>query len=206
LAASLRASGASRQLITVEASSYATTAATVTLWQRPTTASCWVAVAGPWPAVIGATGFSDHHHEGDDSTPTGIYGIGAVMYGNAPNPGVHEAYHLLQCGDWWDEDPTTPAYNTFQHVTCGQPPPFGGGSEALWTETAAYPSFAVIDYNTDPAVPYAGSAIFIHAEIGSPTAGCVSLPLGELDQLLRWIDQAAGPLIVMGPSSEIARF
>lgn len=128
------------------------------------------------------------------------------MYGNAPNPGVRYSYHQLQCGDWWDEDPTSPEYNTFQHVACETPPPFGGGSEALWTETQAYPSFAVIDYNADPVVAGAGSGIFIHADIGSPTAGCVSLPLGELDQLLGWLNPGASPLVVLGPSSEIARF
>jgi L,D-peptidoglycan transpeptidase YkuD (ErfK/YbiS/YcfS/YnhG family) len=165
-----------------------------------------VPVAGPWGAVIGAAGFSDHHMEGDNTTPTGYYGIGPVMYGNQPNPGVQEQYVQLTCGDWWDEDPTTTNYNTFQVVPCGQAPPFGGGSEALWTETAAYPSFAVVDYNTDPVIAYRGSAIFIHAEIGVPTAGCVSLPLADLDQYLRWVDPADDPAIVMGPSSEITTF
>jgi L,D-peptidoglycan transpeptidase YkuD (ErfK/YbiS/YcfS/YnhG family) len=188
----------------VSASSYSTTYATLTAWQRQ--GSCWVGVFGPWTARLGADGFSDHHVEGDNTTPTGAYGIESVMYGNAPNPGVRYAYHQLVCGDWWDEDPTSPNYNTFQHVPCGQQPPFGGGSEALWTETTAYPSFAVVEYNTDPVVPGAGSAIFIHADVGGPTAGCVSLPLGELDELLRWLNPAAGPLIVMGPVSEVERF
>jgi L,D-peptidoglycan transpeptidase YkuD (ErfK/YbiS/YcfS/YnhG family) len=76
----------------------------------------------------------------------------------------------------------------------------------LWQETTAYPSFAVIEYNTDPVVPGAGSAIFIHADVGGPTAGCVSLPLTELDQLLRWFSPTDAPLVVMGPESEIARF
>lgn len=128
------------------------------------------------------------------------------MYGTASNPGVHYPYHQLVCGDWWDETTSSPEYNTFQHVPCGEAPPFGGDSEALWTETVAYPSFAVVRYNTGPVVPGAGSAIFIHADIGSPTDGCVSLPLDELDDLLRWLDPASSPLVVMGPSSEIESF
>jgi len=160
----------------------------------------------PAPARLGANGFSDHHVEGDPTTPTGSYGIGPTMYGNAPNPGVEYAYHALVCGDWWDEDPASPAYNNFQHVPCGQTPPFGGDSEALWEETTAYPSFAVIEYNSSPVVPGAGSAIFIHADTGGPTAGCVSLPLPDLDTLLRWLQPAASPLVVMGPDSEIDRF
>jgi L,D-peptidoglycan transpeptidase YkuD (ErfK/YbiS/YcfS/YnhG family) len=167
---------------------------------------CWQAVAGPWPARIGFNGFSDHHREGDGTTPNGRFGIGPVVYGNAPDPGSAPAYRQLVCGDWWDEDPTSPAYNTFQHVPCGQRPPFGGASEALWTETAAYPSFAVIQYNAHPVVPYAGSAMFVHADTGTATDGCDAVPLLDLDYLLGWLNPAASPTIVMGPDSEIDSF
>ena len=199
-ASQLASTGGAQQLITVEAPAADTTVATVALWQRD--GRCWEPAGGPWTGDIGYSGFSAHHREGDGSTPIGEYGISAQFYGNSPNPGVHGAYHQLACGDWWDEDPTTAAYNTFQHVACGQKPPFGGGSEALWTETTAYPSFAVVEYNTDPIVPYAGSAIFIHADVGGATDGCVSLPLGELDQLLQWL-QPGEALIAMGPTSVI---
>lgn len=87
-------------------------------------------------------------------------------------------------------------------MACGATPPFGGGSEALWQETTAYPSFAFVEYNAAPAVPGAGSAIFIHADVGGPTDGCVSLPVGELDRLR----PAEAPLVVFGPSAEINRF
>lgn len=200
----LASTGSARQLITVEAAGYGTTHATLQTWQQ--SGSCWTAVAGPWTARIGQNGFSDHHVEGDAASPTGIFGIGPVIYGNAPNPGVQETYHQLVCGDWWDSDPTSPDYNTFQHVPCGTTPPFGGGSQALWTEPVQFPSFAVIDYNTAPAIPYNGSAEFLQADTGSATDGCVALPLAQLDQVLRWIDPADSPAIVMGPASEIASF
>jgi L,D-peptidoglycan transpeptidase YkuD (ErfK/YbiS/YcfS/YnhG family) len=204
LASRLASTERATQLITVDAATASTTSATVTLWSR--TSGCWTIAGGPWSGRIGGTGFSDHHREGDQSTPTGVYTIGPIMYGNAANPGVRYSYHSLVCGDWWDEDPSSRTYNTFQHVACGQKPTFGGDSEALWQETVAYPSFAVIDYNTAPIVSGAGSAIFIHADVGGPTAGCVSLPVGELDTLLRWLQPAASPLIVMGPDAEIDRF
>lgn len=188
----------------VDASTYGTTYAQLSAWQRQ--GSCWIAVLGPWTARIGINGFSDHHVEGDDTTPTGDYHIGSVMYGTSPNPGVQYPYHQLVCGDWWDEDPSSPQYNTFQHVACGETPPFGGDSEALWQETTAYPSFAVIDYNTSPVVPGAGSGIFIHADIEEATDGCVSLPLAELDDVLRWLKPGAFPVVVMAPDSEIDNF
>jgi L,D-peptidoglycan transpeptidase YkuD (ErfK/YbiS/YcfS/YnhG family) len=192
------------QLVTVEAPTSATINATVELWQRQ--GSCWVDAGGPWAGFIGANGFSDHKREGDNTTPIGIFSISPITYGNEPNPGVRGTYHQLVCGDWWDEDPTSPAYNTFQHVACGTKPPFGGGSESLWTETAAYPSFAVVNYNVHPIVPYAGSAIFVHANIGGPTAGCVSIPLPYLDQMLRWLDPAEEPMIAMGPASVLSQY
>jgi L,D-peptidoglycan transpeptidase YkuD (ErfK/YbiS/YcfS/YnhG family) len=128
------------------------------------------------------------------------------MYGISPNPGTKYPYHRLVCGDWWDEDPTSPQYNTFQHVPCGRAPPFAGASEALWTGTAAYPSFAVIEYNTKPVVAYAGSAIFVHAQYGAPTSGCVALPRAPLDTVLRWLTPGLQPAVVMGPAPEITRF
>ena len=54
--------------------------------------------------------------------------------------------------------------------------------------------------------PGAGSAIFVHADTGAPTAGCVALPRGDLDRLLHWLSPASSPLIVMGPDNEISRF
>ena len=159
------------------------------------------------PAVDGVNGWlpGSSRTEGDGTTPEGLYGIGPTMYGTDPDPGTQFAYHQLVCGDWWDEDPASPTYNTFQHVACGATPPFGGDSEALWTEGNAYPSFAVIDFNTPPAGPY-GSAIFLHADIGAPTDGCVSLPLSDLDAVLRWLNPALHPVIVMGPDAVIRSF
>lgn len=211
LARSIANTYSARQLVTVESSGYATDVATVTLWQK--SGSCWVLAAGPWSGFIGYNGFAPpgQKHEGDGRTPTGIYGFGPVIYGNAADPGVHEAYHRLVCGDWWDEDPSSAQYNTLQHWDpCNTQPPWANGSEALWTETTPYPgpypSFAVIDYNTNPIVKGAGSAIFLHASLGHGTAGCVSVPLPDLDTFLRWMEPSQDPLIVMGPASEITRF
>lgn len=208
LASSIANTYSAHQLVTVETSSYSTDVATVTLWQK--SGSCWQLAAGPWSGFIGYNGFADHKQEGDGKSPTGIYGFGSVIYGNAPNPGVHEAYQLLDCGDWWDEDSSSPTYNTFQDLQsnpCDTNPPFNNGSsEKLWEETTAYTSFAVVDYNTSPIVKGAGSGIFLHASTGGGTAGCVSVPQSDLDWFLRWMEPSQDPLIVMGPASEITRF
>ena len=128
------------------------------------------------------------------------------MYGVAPDPGAHFAYHRLVCGDWWDEDPGSPDYNTFQHVACGTRPPFAGASEALWRSARAYSHFVFVEYNTSPAVAGRGSAIFIHVEIGHPTNGCVSLSPAGMLQLMRWLRPSASPLVVIGTAAGIAGY
>ena len=178
------------QLVTVQSSGGTT--ATVGMWRR--SGRCWRRVAGPWAADLGRSGLSSHKREGDGTTPTGTYRFGETVYGIAPNPGVRFRYHRLVCGDWWDEDTSSPTYNTFRHVACGARPSFGGSSEALWQTTPQYRYFAVIDYNASPVVPGRGSAIFLHVAAGS-TAGCVSLPERRLVQLLRWLRPAARPVI-----------
>ena len=204
LAAQLSSTGGAGQLVTVDAASSGVTVGTVTLWRR--SGACWVLAGGPWQGRLGVNGVSDHHHEGDGTTPTGSYGFGSVVYGLAPDPGVRYAFHRLVCGDWWDEDPASPTYNTFQHVACGATPPFSGGSEALWQATTAYQTFAVIDYNANPVVPGAGSGVFFHDDIGHGTAGCVSLPAPQLLTMLRWLDPHQAPRIVIGTDAEIRHF
>jgi L,D-peptidoglycan transpeptidase YkuD (ErfK/YbiS/YcfS/YnhG family) len=205
LPARLATTSGARQIITVEAPGYGVTSATLTAWQL--SGSCWTVVDGPWTARLGYTGLSTDKHEGDGATPAGIFGFQSTMYGNAPNPGVHFDYRQLVCGDWWDEESSSPTYNTFQEVPCAEnDPPFdNGSSEALWTETQAYPSFAVINYNPG-RVPGLGSAIFLHADVGGPTDGCVSLPLGELDSVLDWLQPDEIPTIVLGTTGTITSY
>ena len=197
--------GGAQQVIVVDAPSAASTTATLSTYEND--GSGWYQVFAPMPAVDGETGWipAASRAEGDGATPEGMYAIGSTMYGTQANPGTKFAYHQLVCGDWWDEDPSSPTYNTFEHVACGTTPPFGGSSEALWTEGNAYPSMAVVNFNTPASGPL-GSAIFLHANTGSPTAGCVSLPLSDLDQVLDWLNPSLHPVIVMGPDSVIRTF
>lgn len=184
------------QAVLVDAPSSTSTSARVTFVQRDP-AGCWRASAGPWRARVGRNGLSARHREGDGTTPLGTFGLGRTIYGTASNPGLRGRYHRLVCGDWWNEDPGSPTYNSFRHVSCGDRPLFGGKSEHLWTETHAYRLFAVIDYNTHPAVPGRGSAIFLHAATGRATNGCVSLPIARLTRLLRALRPAAHPQIAI---------
>jgi L,D-peptidoglycan transpeptidase YkuD (ErfK/YbiS/YcfS/YnhG family) len=173
------------QRIQVVAPALRSTVATVSLLE------CGRRVAGPWPARVGSHGLSSQHREGDGTTPLGTYAIGPTVYGLDPDPGVRLRYHRLTCGDWWDEDPRSATYNSFRHLACGAAPPFGGGSEALRRARVAYREFAVVDYNSRPAVPGRGSAIFLHDDTGHATNGCVSLSRPDLLRTLRWLHAGA---------------
>jgi L,D-peptidoglycan transpeptidase YkuD (ErfK/YbiS/YcfS/YnhG family) len=198
-AAHVQATGS--QLITVEASRAGTTYATLRTWERRD--GCWRAAAGPYSARVGWAGLRRDRHEGDGTTPIGTFAIGRTMYGNAANPGVRFRYKRLHCGDWWVEDPASPAYNTFRHVPCGSQPPFRTPTPDMSKSPRAYPFLAVVEFNMHPVVPGRGSGIFLHAQTGSSTNGCVSIPRADLARVLRWLDPAAKPVIAIGTTATL---
>ena len=203
-----------RQLIVVSSPSYDPPGYLMSLrsFARKSASSPWVQVFPSWQTEIGSGELRDVRREGDHATPTGVYPFAATMYGTRPNPGgLHEPYHRLVCGDWWDEDPYSAQYNRFVHVPCGTTPPFAAWSEPLWEETQGtrgYPYLAVIEYNEDPTVAGAnapGSGIFLHAWMDAPTEGCLALPIGELLSVLRWLEPVDHPVIEIGTDAEVGR-
>jgi L,D-peptidoglycan transpeptidase YkuD (ErfK/YbiS/YcfS/YnhG family) len=135
-----------------------------------------------------------------------MYRIGSTMYGNSTNPGVRYRYRRLRCGDWWSEDPASPTYNTFQHVACGTRPPFKVETPGMWQQPVAYAHLAVIEFNMRPVVRGRGSGIFLHAQTGGPTNGCVSLRRDQLVRVVRWLAPNAEPRIVIGTHAQLGRF
>lgn len=183
--------------------------ATLRTYARANPASPWRPVFGAWLAETGSGHLmaAAARREGDHATPIGVFGIGATMYGNEPNPGgLRYDYHRLVCGDWWDEDPYSSEYNHFVHVSCGVTPAFASWSEALWTETVAYPYFAVVQFNINPIRVGAnapGAGIFLHSWMGGATEGCVALHEPQLLEVLRWLNPSAHPVIEIGTDDEV---
>ena len=192
----------SNELITVVGASLGAATGELRLYQRK--GGCFEETGGPFPAELGVGGLSVDHHEGDGTTPAGLFGFAPVMYGALADPGLAYSYRRLVCGDWWDEDARSPAYNQFVQLPCGATPSFGGGSEALWRTLPAYDYFAVINYNAAPVVKGRGSAIFLHVSTGAPTIGCVSLPAAALLLVLRSLSPAMHPLIAIGTAATLA--
>ena len=109
-----------------------------------------------------------------------------------PDPGFRVGYRQIRPYDFWDDDPASPRYNEWvdsRHASPGRNP------EPM--DVSAYDDGMVIGYNT-ARTPGLGSAIFLHLNIGIATAGCVTLPPGQLLPLLRWLDPARSPRIRMG--------
>ncbi|MBA3364294.1 MAG: L,D-transpeptidase family protein [Actinobacteria bacterium] len=199
----MRPSPAGSQLITVEAATTATTFATLRTWRR--VGVCWRSVAGPYGARVGRNGIRKNRREGDGTTPIGTFPIGRTMYGNEPDPGVRFTYVRLRCGDWWVEDSSSTAYNTFQRVGCGRRPNFRTTTPDMSKESRAFPYLAVVDFNMRPTVPGRGSGIFLHAQTGGPTNGCISLRRADLVRVLRWLSPSAGPRITIGTRAGFRR-
>ena len=166
------------QRIRVVAPAAKSTSAQVTLTE------CGRRVLGPWRAWVGYAGLSAHHREGDGTTPIGTFAIGPVVYGLDPDPGLHLRYHRLRCGDWWDEDPASPTYNSFRSSPAAQP----RRSAAAARRSGGRPSPTASSRSwstTHPRSPGRGSAIFLHDDRDHPTNGCISLPRSELVPLLQ---------------------
>jgi L,D-peptidoglycan transpeptidase YkuD (ErfK/YbiS/YcfS/YnhG family) len=201
LADSIPATSGHDELLTVIAPSARSQTAIFQMYRR--TGACFQSVAGPYAAYVGINGVSARHHEGDLTTPIGLFGIETTMYGVDPNPGVTYRYHQFTCGDWWDEDPRSALYNHFVHVRCDTTPNIAGNSESLWTKVPAYDYFAVVNYNTSPVVPARGSAIFLHVSKNSPTTGCVSIAKVHLLKVLRLLRTSEHPVIYINTRASL---
>lgn len=186
---------AATQLITVSAPRLRTTSATLRVWRR--SVGCWSQVLGPYTARVGRNGLRVNRREGDGTTPVGSFPITPRMYGNAANPGVAFRYTQLRCGDWWVEDPRSPAYNTFQRIGCGVRPPFRVTTPDMSRSVHAYAYLAVIGFNMSPIVAGRGSGIFLHVQVHNSTNGCISLPRPQLLRVLRWLRPSPAPQILI---------
>jgi len=101
--------GATRAIVVFTWSSR-TTRAVVRTYQRARPGDRWRLVRGPMPARIGYNGFSANRHEGDGTTPAGIFGF-VYGFGSQPDPGMHGfSYRRLRPNSCWSGmGPTTTA-------------------------------------------------------------------------------------------------
>ncbi len=154
-----------------------------------------------YPCVVGLKGVSANRHEGDLTTPEGIYGF-LYEFGSAANPGTKMEYKQTQPGDYWSSVNTIEEYNTWVHYIGDPIARFGGTDkfEDLFNEPL-YKYAAALDFNYGPGkILGKGSGIFLHIarSSGSGTAGCIALNEYNLLKVLRWMDPSENPKICIG--------
>ncbi|HEY3833236.1 MAG TPA: L,D-transpeptidase family protein [Acidimicrobiia bacterium] len=190
--------GGAGQVIAVATDGYGSSIATITAYQRG--ANGWTQVFGPWSSYIGRDGVAPvgAKREGDGRTPSGVFGFD-FMFGVDANPGVRYEYrHTTGSNFVWDDDSSSPNYNEWVDDTTTS----AGTDPEPMDATPSYLYGAVIGYN-DARTPGLGSGIFLHVTHGSPTSGCVSLPEGDLLDVLRWLDPSQSPRIAIGTLSSL---
>ena len=155
------------------------------IWQRG--AAGWQPVAVGIPAHIGSAGLAPQAKDNYPATPMGVFTLDYV-FGTASSPGG--ALHYVQVGpdDWWDEDLSSPTFNTPQRCRKEQCRFDTSASENL--DIPQYVHSVVMGVNK-ARVPGNGSGFFMHATDGGPTAGCVSIDDGTLVQIIRWMRPGA---------------
>jgi L,D-peptidoglycan transpeptidase YkuD (ErfK/YbiS/YcfS/YnhG family) len=194
-----------RQVIVVSATTWRTTYGTVSVYQRTTTG--WHLMAR-WSARLGYGGLVVASKRVQDSgtTPAGAFRI-TESFGRLSDPGTRLPYTKVTMDHWWVEDRRSAYYNTMRRGSAG-----GfllrtvgyNSSERLATMGTQYDYAAVIDFNRPNPVIGRGAGIFLHAFGRGATAGCVSIRHDRMSGILRWLNPAANPRILIGEDDWLA--
>jgi L,D-peptidoglycan transpeptidase YkuD (ErfK/YbiS/YcfS/YnhG family) len=203
----LRSIGDARQVIVVTAPNWSDPRAGVELWEK--NSKGWARVMST-RGRLGWSGFewASQRRQGDGSTPVGTFSI-TRTFGLRADPGTDMPYRRAWRNDYWVYDKRCPAtYNSWRKYSanrCWRT----SWAEKLTDYRAEYEFAAIINFNiptpTKPADTRRGGGIFLHVHGDGPTAGCVSVRRADMLRIMRWLDPAKKPRIVMGPRSVLSR-
>jgi L,D-peptidoglycan transpeptidase YkuD (ErfK/YbiS/YcfS/YnhG family) len=136
------------------------------------------------PCSAGRGGRSRDKREGDGASPIGIWHLAGARWraDRAAKPCSVVAFEPSGPRDRWSDDPRDPLYNQAISSTFW---PYS--HERMRRGDRLYDIVVMTDHNTNPAMPGAGSAIFLHCwrRPRYPTAGCVALDRENLRWVLR---------------------
>lgn len=156
------------------------------VYQR--TATGWQPVAVGIPAFIGSSGMAPTIREGAMKTPMGVFTLD-FAFGTAPNPGGGLQYVQVGPNHWWSGDVNSPTYNSMQVCEKAQCP-FSTEPPTESLEIPQYVHAVAMGVNKE-RVPGNGSAFFLHATDGGPTAGCIAIDDAKLVEIMRWLKPGA---------------
>ncbi|MFF3558544.1 L,D-transpeptidase family protein [Streptomyces sp. NPDC002574] len=176
-----------RQVVLVTGTGKKSSSSRVVLWERVD--GGWRPGA-VWAAHNGYKGWTDEHYAGDLHSPIGVFGL-TDAGGRLPDPGTKLPYH--HSGAFSISGP-------------------GIEGESL---AGSFDYVIAINYNRQPgtspmdgAQPMGanrGGGIWIHVDHGGPTHACISLSKAHMSQLLRALDPADHPVVVMGDAASLTR-
>ncbi|MDP1601697.1 MAG: L,D-transpeptidase family protein [Legionella sp.] len=151
----------------------------------------WIRVLMPtFPGVIGKEGIAlvGEKKEGDRKTPIGLYPFGEVFGTEAM--ALKMDYKYITRDDKFVDDVMSKDYNRW---VIGKTD--AKSYEAMLIEP--YNMGAVINYNMNPTIAGAGSAIFMHLwrAANAPTWGCIAMDEQHLSAILHWLDKRQHPYI-----------
>lgn len=140
--------------------------------------------------------------EGDGRAPAGVFELRRAT-GYAPEPPLgtrlryRQATGSLRCVD----DPSSRFYN--QLVDESEASKDWSSAEEMHRRDELYRLVVWVGHNDSPPGPGAGSCIFLHIRSPAPstTAGCTAFEAGDMEDLLRWLDPDARPVLVQLPSA-----
>jgi len=203
----------SSQVVVVTAKNSRTSYATVRAYERRSDGT-WRSVLGATPARIGYSGLvlGSDRRQGTGKTPIGVFPI-VTTFGRLASPGTEMPYVKFDRNDAWTYNPRSPStYNLFQTANRSWRS-FGDYVEQLWSYGGQYNNVAVMDYNlpkgeirtgadgvrraANPANTIKGGGIFLHVSNGKPTAGCIAIPQAQMAKVMRWLDPAKQPIVVV---------
>lgn len=212
--------GDSTQVLIVTSSSWSTSYATLQTWQKNSSGT-WTKPFGAMRARIGHKGFKRDadRKQNSGTTPAGNYRI-TKTFGQSGDPGTKMSYRNVDSNDYWVYDPRDPkTYNILEPYRTSGSVWRTGEAERLAAYSTQYKYAAIISYNLPSGVYWSttgreyrtktpadvtkGGGIFLHVNGSGATAGCVSLYESSMLKVLKWMDPAKKPRIVLGPSSYI---
>lgn len=165
----------------------------------------WHSPFPPMDGVIGRNGFAPpgEKREGDGRTPSGIFPLGMV-FGYDPSFPTRMPYRQATDDDLWVDDVHADDYNRWVKRGATKASSF----ERMKRDDNLYKYGIVVEYNMNPVIKGHGSAIFFHLWRGNekPTEGCVALSEEDLVTILRWLNPASRPLVVMGTNVTIGGY
>ncbi|WP_069171712.1 L,D-transpeptidase family protein [Streptomyces griseus] len=179
-----------RQAVVVTGEGRDLNRSSVVLYSRDDPALGWRPEAGPWPAHNGMKGWTDYHMASDLRSPVGVFGL-TDAGGRLPDPGALLPY---------DEQPR---FRVSGEGFMGEPLE-GSFDYVVAINFNRIPGASPLD-RTRPLGEERGGGIWLHVDHGGPTQGCVSLPEDRMKELLRTLDPAKYPVIVMGDAVSLTR-